>query len=257
MSDPATAASPAAARQGPVILVVSLADASERRAGIRRALGSLGLSFEFIDGVDARRGVPLAFTAEVDRSEAPEVTEVELGCSLSHALAYRYIVEHSIPHAIIMEDDAIPTELLVQFIEERCHERAPLIQLYHQAAYVRRLGRQQAFPGVYLTQLATNCSGTVAYSLDLATAKVLRKATTPVRGRADWPVDLRSLGACVTQPVMVSHPPDRDDSVIGVSHSRDPRGLQRLLNRSYYRTKWRRLFAKRVHGHREARARRS
>ena len=64
----------------------------------------------------------------------------------------------------------------------------------------------------------------------------------------------RSLGACVTRPILVEHPPDRSTSLIDRSRSRQRRGPERLLTRHYWRIKLRRLFAKRVRGHRIKRA---
>lgn len=246
--------SPAPAREQPPIFVISLATDEERRARIVAALEDLGLQCTLVDAVDARQGVPPEHETSIDRVGGASLSEPEYGCALSHALIYRRMVAEQVPHAVVLEEDAIPTERFAQFVRDEEYRSSSLIQLYHQAAYVRRSGARSLAGGVELARLATSCSGTVAYSLDLGAAVALEAATSPVRSRADWPLDLRDLGACVTRPILVEHPPDRSTSLIDRSRSRQRRGPRRLLTHHYWRTKLRRLFAKRVRGHRVERS---
>lgn len=243
---------PSPGESQPKIFVLSLERSSKRRATIGASLKAHGLQFEFLDAVDAIGGLPESWKEHVDRTQNPELSDQELGCALSHAQVYRHMIAASIPHAIVLEDDAIPTSRLVEFIRTRAYTRANLILLYHQAAYVRLTGRKEIFPGTFLTRLATSCSGAVAYSLNLQAARALAVATTPVRDRSDWPLELRTLGACLTQPITVEHPPDPRDSLLQENRSRRSRGLRRRVSSSYLLVKWRRLLARRVHGHRIA-----
>jgi len=236
------------------IFVISLATNEERRARIVATLADLDLQCTLVDAVDARQGVPPEHETSIDRVGGASLSGPEYGCALSHALIYRRMVAEQIPHAIVLEEDAIPTARFAQFVREEEYRSSPLIQLYHQAAYVRRSGARSLTGGIELARLATSCSGTVAYSLDLGAAVALEAATSPVRSRADWPLDLRDLGACVTRPILVEHPPEWTSSVIDRSRSRQVRGPRRLLTRHYWRIKLRRLFAKRVRGHRVARS---
>jgi glycosyl transferase family 25 len=230
----------------PPIFVVSLPRARERREALEAALADLGLSCTVIDAVDALEGVPHELEASIDRTVRPPLSDPEFGCALSHARIYRQMVEERLPHAIILEDDALPTEGLRSFVENEDYRRSPLILLYHGAAYVRRLGRTSLSDGAQLAPLAANCSGAVGYSLDLEAARALMEATTPVRYKADWPLDLRALGACITRPVLVGHPPARTDSAIEEGRSKADRSFRRRLTAAYYRLKWRRLWAERV-----------
>jgi glycosyl transferase family 25 len=230
----------------PPIFVVSLPRARERREALEASLASLGLSCTTIDAVDAVEGVPPELEASIERTARPPLSEPEFGCALSHARIYRRMVEEGLPYAIILEDDALPTERLRSFVENEEYRRSSLILLYHGAAYIRRLGRTRLSDGTQLAPLAANCSGTVGYSLDLEAARALMEATTPVRHKADWPLDLRALGACITRPVLVGHPPTRADSVIAEGRSKADRSSRRKLTAAYYRLKWRRLWAERV-----------
>ena len=160
----------------PPIFVISLATDEERRARIVAALEDLGLRCTLIDAVDARQGVPPDHETSIDRVAGASLSEPEYGCALSHALIYRRMVAEQVPHAIVLEEDAIPTSRFAQFVRDEEYRSSPLIQLYHQAAYVRRSGARSLTGGVELARLATSCSGTVAYSLDLEAAVALEAA---------------------------------------------------------------------------------
>lgn len=228
------------------IFVISLARAEQRRARISRELTALGLDFEIVDAVDATSRVPAEFEHQIDRAANPQLSEPEYGCALSHALLYRRIVAEGIEHSLIMEDDAVPLPELKRFVDEGCYRLFPLIQLFHGAAYIRRAGRKPMFGEWSAVPLATSCSSTVSYSISLTAAKALQSVTTPVRDRADWPMDLRDLNAAVACPPIVGHASDRSDSTIASDRSGRPRGLNRYLDSGYWKRKWRRLTAKRV-----------
>jgi len=233
-------------REQPPIFVISLATATQQRSDLIAALAELGLECTVVEAVDARSGLPQEFEARVDRTRSPWISDPEYGCALSHAEVYRRMVAEELPHALVLEDDALPRPELARFVSERHYERSPLIQLYHGAAYIRRRGREPLFEGFELSRLATNCSGTVAYSLSLQAARVLAAGTSPVCHKADWPVDLRALEAALVRPVLVGHPPTRVESTLQDSRSKAPRTARRLISAAYYRLKWRRLWAQRV-----------
>ncbi|MDR9469016.1 glycosyltransferase family 25 protein [Marinospirillum sp.] len=89
-------------------LVISLADSSARRARSSELLGEQGISFQFIDGVDGRKGEhPLLARFRADkflvRHGRPSVPG-EAGCYASHYLAWQKCVELNRP-VVIFEDD--------------------------------------------------------------------------------------------------------------------------------------------------------
>jgi len=225
--------------------VVSLTRAGERRQTISNALSELGIPFRFMDAVDAADGLEDKWLALTDHDPLYPLSPREYGCALSHRLVYESIIEEGHAHALVLEDDAIPLPALRRFIDLGCYRKRPLIQLFHQAAYVR-WGSIELFDSVVARSLSMSCSGTVAYTLTRQAAVALLDAATPVRYKADWPMDIASLGACVTQPVLVQHPPDRAFSDIAVDRPKRKRSLKRYLNRQYYRTKWRRILSQRV-----------
>ena len=78
------------------IFVVSLPDAVERRAPLMAQLEEYGLSCETLNAVDCRDGVPQVFEPLVcDESTRKLISRslfpAEVGCALSHHMAYRKI----------------------------------------------------------------------------------------------------------------------------------------------------------------------
>jgi glycosyl transferase family 25 len=72
------------------------------------------IPFEFITGIDGRKLSKNEMDAYYDGKKAGqyenELTSGEIGCSLSHRLAYQTIVTRQINRSIILEDDAILTD---------------------------------------------------------------------------------------------------------------------------------------------------
>ncbi len=226
--------------------VISLARAVERRARIAKDLDELGIDFEFIDAVDATQGLSAHHESLIHRDPHYPMSEGEYGCALSHAGIYKSMVDAEMPHALILEDDAIPLQGLRTFLNKRCYLLRPMFLLYHNAAYVRWRGTTTLFDSTKARSLSMSCSHTVGYTIALEAARALHQATTPVRFKADWPMDIATLSACITQPVLIQHPPDRTHSFIEKERAHRPPALRRYTTAEYYVRKWRRLCSQRV-----------
>lgn len=226
--------------------VVSLLRATERRTAISSALAELDIPFSFVDAVDATNGLGDNHASLIKPHPDHPMSPQEYGCALSHAAIYQKIVESGIEHALILEDDAIPLPQLRTFLDRRCYEIRPLFQLFHGAAYVQRRGTIELFDSVVARPLSMSCSHTVAYTVNQNAARALLQATQPVRYKADWPLDLSVLDACITQPVIVQHPVDRTHSYIAPDRCRRPKPARRYMESDYYRRKWRKLCSQRV-----------
>lgn len=94
---------------------VSLKRATAKRSLMKRQAEGLGLKhFEFVDAVDARAidREALARAGRIDpesslRFHGRTLTPAEIGCSLSHGLAYERIVARGHRVALVLEDDAL------------------------------------------------------------------------------------------------------------------------------------------------------
>lgn len=102
------------------ILVISLPESTERRQWAEGQLSALGLSFEFIDGIDGRTSRdPLLqryrereFILNYGRPALPG----ELGCYASHYLAWQRCVELGEP-VLVLEDDFKPLDRFMDALE--------------------------------------------------------------------------------------------------------------------------------------------
>ena len=97
------------------VFVINLKRSEDRRARVQEALGSLSLTYEFIEAVDGndlsehevaeiREGFD--DPRKIDSTRGP-VSRGEIGCAISHLKAYKRIVKDNLDYACIMEDDVV------------------------------------------------------------------------------------------------------------------------------------------------------
>lgn len=132
MSHHAQAAVPASTDKKIPIYVISLPGTDARRAGMAAQLSALGLEFEFVDAV---RGSALSAAERAGKLGPAEnirgniggrdMTDGEIGCALSHQMAYDKILAAEQERAFVLEDDA---RLLPGFLQalQATHEIADL-----------------------------------------------------------------------------------------------------------------------------------
>jgi GR25 family glycosyltransferase involved in LPS biosynthesis len=92
------------------VYVISLRDAEVRRHNMTERLGALAIPFQFVDAIDGRtQRLPDRFDgARVKRSGF--WGESALACTLSHRTVHRMIAEAESDLALVLEDDAKPSE---------------------------------------------------------------------------------------------------------------------------------------------------
>lgn len=130
--DAQTSAVPVRSDKKIPIYVVSLPGTDARRDGMTAQLAALGLEFEFVDAI---RGSALS-AAEREGIVGPveniraniggrDMTDGEIGCALSHQIAYDKILAAEHERAFVLEDDA---RLLPGFLQalQSTHEIADL-----------------------------------------------------------------------------------------------------------------------------------
>lgn len=237
----------------PPIFVISLVDSKTRRATIAEALAGLGLEFSFIDAIDGRAGLPTSLSGTFDAATSRQrmgrtLTDAEIAASLSHGLAYRRMLDEGHDHALILEDDAILHPELKAFLCSGGHRAAPMVIVHHLNARVLPGVRQALDGGIALRELAVPCFRAAAYTVSREAAEYLLQANTPVTTPADWPGDITRIGALVTDPQLVDHPPaDTAQSIIhGSGRTRDRAPFTRVFSPAYVRRTWRKLRSERI-----------
>lgn len=199
------------------VYVVSLPDCTDRRETIARSLDNLGISFEFFDAVDGRKGLAPEHEGDIDRPATINtwrlpLSDAEFACALSHMNIYRRIVAENIAYAVVLEDDADPRQALVRYLEDELYWEADLTLLYSGAKHVSKFGSQDLFEGYSSYQLLPHIKTpfAIAYVVSNHAARVFLKHGMPVRSSADWPNGLNLMikqKRCrVVHPFLVRNP---------------------------------------------------
>ncbi len=89
------------------IYVISLPDQLKRRDSIKNLFKKLNLKFEFIDAVKGAELNAGVFYQKNLNSYRRPLSPGEMGCSISHQIAYEKLVNSIHKYAIILEDDVI------------------------------------------------------------------------------------------------------------------------------------------------------
>lgn len=249
------------------VFVLSLPDCTDRRDAISKNLTNLGIEFEFVDAIDGRYGLDPKYENQIDRTAARRrgriLSDAEFACALSHILIYRRIVSENIAYALILEDDAVPSSKLVEFLAGGYYREADLIQLYSTRAWVRRRGAKRLLNThtSYLRAPRLNVACTVAYTVSNQAAFHLATHAVPVNKEADWPWCLEDLIAkrqCrVIAPSLVGQASDHGGVSLIRTHGRWKREnrqrifgiaippFRRILESTYARAPYK-LLAKRL-----------
>lgn len=98
------------------VFVLSLARSVERRDRVKRHLDRIGLSFEFVDGVDGR-AMSQAERRQVCTND--DLPPGHVGCCLSHFSTLQRIVDEDIPVALILEDDIVLDRKVMPILEQK------------------------------------------------------------------------------------------------------------------------------------------
>lgn len=235
------------------IFVISLARSESRRTRIAARLTELGLRFEFLDAVDGRHLTP-DHQALVDfsfptshRLLGRPLSRGEIGCALSHALAYRKIVQENIPYAIIMEDDALPSEAFAEIVKQETLPKLSEIGLasfHYQSLFAWQRSKIPINSSVRALRPMESPLTTACYYLTQPTAAALLQAALPISGVADWPTEVHKWPTtyCIS-PLLVDAPPEPENSIIyseriALMNDSTPPELETMAL-AYWKTPWR------------------
>ncbi len=155
----------------PPIFIVSLKEAEARRAGMSAQMEKLGLLFKFFDAFDGRQTNVLA----QDRYNGARrlafwgrhLDGGEWGCLMSHMNIYRHMLENNLPHAIILEDDALLDPNFKTVIENmlKIKTGCELIRFFGSPKVAGKKQRRIAelSAGIWLSRLPSIHGGSHAY----------------------------------------------------------------------------------------------
>lgn len=166
------------------IFIINLKNSVERRLKMQSQMDELGLPFDFIEAVDGRSMSEEDInnvTSSINYAFLPG----EIGCSLSHQLVYKKIVNEDLNSALILEDD-VNIEKDIHFILEKIN----LSKNKPEAVLLSRVNKYLKKPIVNITHthsLHKTQQATTAHSyiINKTAAASLLKGLSPIWMTAD------------------------------------------------------------------------
>ena len=246
------------------IFVISLPDAFKRRAPLIAQLKEYDLNYEIFEAVDCRNGIPRDFeplycNESTRKSISRSLTPAEVGCALSHQMAYQRIKQEGLDAAIVLEDDAIITKVFADLAIQVVDPDIDLLLLCHRLARVSMKSPKMLNGGSMAYVCKTKPSLTVGYFVTNRAADYFIKNSLPLSGPADWPVDLLGINVFAAHPQIVHHSPldggghsyIEDDRIEMVNRTKERnrmgrrRGISRILSYTFFRPSyWKRKVEK-------------
>lgn len=228
------------------IFVISLERSTQRRKLIQERLGKLGLEFEIVNAIDGRK----LTESEIILSTRPlsyAIERGEIGCSLSHLSVYARMIADDVSSALILEDDAIPSQDLPDILKhlEREPVNEPLVTVLTPAGQYVSHAEQQLSITHYIHRLVEG-TGAYGYVVNLAAAEGLIRFLYPVWMVSDrWQLIKENAICqirCVIPPV-ISHPPYDDGELYKISTVHSDENLTALKNEIWRKIKKKRRFS--------------
>ena len=177
--------------------VINLDAAPERREAMARQAQRLGVPFSFRKATDGRRIAPERRHIVADDARALHeygpLSAAEVGCALSHVAIYLEMIEHGIPHAVILEDDVHLASDFARLIDRNdpaslprqvSAQSAAMVQLTH-VRRVYRYGARPAAGGRRIMRPHSSVWLASAYFITLEAARRMAQALYPVWTVAD------------------------------------------------------------------------
>jgi glycosyl transferase family 25 len=182
------------------VFIISLKN-NKRRKDIIKRLRKIKINFKIIKGVNGnlyyqKNKLDLIYDKKqtiknIDRELSPP----EIGSAASHLKIYKYILKNKISQAIIMEDDAFPSELLFEWIKNKINTPTNAILSFY--AYNGGFLEKKTYKKIINNKISihrayTHIFNNSCYQINNSTAKKILKITkNKVCGFADWPFRLK------------------------------------------------------------------
>lgn len=147
-------------------LIISLPNQHARRTFQREQMSRLGLAYEFLDAVNAADMPEHLFAKWQGTWERP-LRKAEVGCLLSHALAWSNIAQANAP-ALILEDDALLANTVPALLERLATWPAPMDLLTLEVRARKKVvsrQRRTITGDLSLVELVQDRTGTAGYVL--------------------------------------------------------------------------------------------
>lgn len=167
--------------------VINLPSDSARRAAISAQLEALNISFSVFSAVNGKQLGKEELERVYDRDraimESHDLTSGEVGCALSHLGVYRLMVEKEIPHALILEDDAMLSDAVpevIRLLEQQYASDTPMVVLLNYVEKFKRLRVKKLGERHQVVDTYGGVPNAHAYFITLAAARNLARGLHPI-----------------------------------------------------------------------------
>jgi glycosyl transferase, family 25 len=187
------------------VFVISLKNASDRRASTVRQLEMAGVQFKFVEAVDGRSLSEEAIRNSSDFGVFKSgfysryLRKEEIGCTLSHLSILKEIITENISAACILEDDNVYSQRFMELLSliERTITGRDLVYLGHRSECsmseaIGRMTNQLKPYDCYIGEPLEMPYGSHGYVITNSAARILVDNAYPVR--VPWDVYLGNSG---------------------------------------------------------------
>ncbi len=166
------------------IYAINLASQTEKKNYIINECKKLNLDIDIFDGVYGAELSEEYLKSNVLDYPNCYLTRGEIGCALSHIKIYEDIIKNNLPYAMILEDDAVLSSQLPNFIAdfEKFNTKEGIFLLIDDFKYIVNKKIKIGSFDIYPVESATTTTG---YILTLEAAKSMVKFLYPIRYEAD------------------------------------------------------------------------
>jgi GR25 family glycosyltransferase involved in LPS biosynthesis len=181
------------------VFVISLKQ-SKRTKKITNRLKSLKINFEIFYGINGHKKQNFLKLLKIYNSSKTEsyigrkLAYPEIAASLSHLNIYKMIVARKIKSAIIIEDDAYPSNVMAKWIKKkvRINDNSILSFYSYPSGYLTKKGKNTKLKDVKIHLAETHINNSSCYQINFQTCKKIIKITKgKVCGVGDWPFNCK------------------------------------------------------------------
>jgi GR25 family glycosyltransferase involved in LPS biosynthesis len=181
------------------VFVISL-KGSNRINLIQNRLKDLKIKYEIFYGINGKdkknysKLIKNYNSLKTEKYIGRKLAFPEIAASLSHINIYKLILRKKIRSAIIIEDDAYPSETFAKWIKRNVKISNNIILSFYcyPSGFLNIRGSKTFINGVSIHEAITHVNNSSCYQINLKTCKKILKLTKgKVCGVADWPFNFK------------------------------------------------------------------
>lgn len=195
------------------VLIIALKN-SKRLPYLKKKLNKLKIKFKIIEGINGnyyygeKKLDKISNEKKIYKTIGRTMSPSEIGAAASHIKAYKFIVKNKIDQAIIFEDDAMPSNILKEWINNNYQlENNEILSFF---AYPSGFLEKKPFKKILNNKINLHYAKTHIYSNscyqinNYTCKKILSITKGKVIGLADWPFNtsVHSIKLIVTLPFL-------------------------------------------------------